>query len=267
MEYNDMKSVDFVVNKIIGAVKNKQGFSLIRTNDGEKEVLYREIFKYKDIWKYPYKGMCDVSYIFIEEKCYEQVFNELKKSILNADFVGYSNNYIMIDSYIKAGLKYPMDNGCYVWINHHLPARKRFIEKVICNNKIALIGNMLGTYNEIKKINNNCEWFKDVMVVKNYDDLAVIEKYLQSIDYDIILVSLGVWAKILCNNVKNLGKIAIDWGSTTDFHWEEKYLFNTKYNNLSDYYNQYNGLLNILENEYVPKEAVEKYLIAGNVFD
>ena len=264
-----MKSVDFVVNKIIGAVKNKQGFSLIRTNDGEKEVLYREIFKYKDIWKYPYKGMSAEPLIFIEEKCYTQVFEDLKKSVLNADFVGYSSDFWMPDSYRKSGLSYPMSNSCYVWINHHLPARKYFVEEVICKKRILLIGKSMkaGTEKQIKKLTSNYILWEGITTPKNYEDLDVIKNFIQNTDFEVALIGLGVWAKLICNYIKSIGKIAIDWGSTTDFYWEEKYLFNTKYDNLSDYYNQYNGLLNILENEYVPKEAVEKYLIAGNVFD
>lgn len=204
-------SVDQIHSKIVKALIEKQGFSLIRVGDGETRVMaHGDLISDDSIPNWiTYTGVT-----LPDQKVKQMLLDALRK----ADVVGLpiekkwpEFKFLMLRIISRYGLK--LKNICPSRMNFSLWG-KGYIRKLVQNQKIILVGR------QAKKAKSHFERFTQVLQTYDLPNISFLEDTLDKIrsnlDFSIALVSAGIPAKILCVRLAELGKIAIDFGHVMD---------------------------------------------------
>lgn len=232
-----MKRVNLedVITGIITACNEKKPFSVVRIGDGEINVLKGKIVGMA-VWVHPGNNHCvKASAEFLVERT--------RRAVRNADCLGIFSGDKWTYEAMKIGNCEPKDRPeFYAFGNLHLVTRKNFVDEILRKKKLVLIGDsMQRYYNEVLK-----QKLPDVQaivytgknLIYNKEDYNNIVNFLKENkdNFDVALISMGVWAEALVDEVKEMGKVGIDFGHAADHQLVGEYEINLKYDSINDYY-------------------------------
>jgi len=224
---------DQMFERILKSVAENRPFSLIRMGDGENVVLSGEIFKFYE-WSYPGENRCI-------QGSYEYLRSGMVEAVKNCDLAGiFLGDTWTYDALAKAGAINP-EFQAYAFCNLFMAGFKPFVDNIMRNKKLLLIGSSMGEYNDLLKSK-----IPEARTIAIYKDMVIRSKVhcdelYQKIDaclgdFEVALVSMGVWALPICDYLKKKGKIAIDYGHAASHQLIGEYEINLQYDDMDDYF-------------------------------
>ncbi len=232
-----MKRVNLedIITDIINACNEKKPFSMIRLGDGEIEVLKGTMIG-QALWVHPANNHC-------QKNSAQFLVDRTRQAVKNADCLGiFAGDKWTYDAMKKAGCEANDRPEFYAFGNIHLVTRKNFVDEVLKKRRLALVGNSMERWDKeiLKQKIPNAQSIvslgKNLIYTKeDYDNIVRFLKDNKD-KYDVALISMGVWAEALVDEVKKLGKVGIDFGHAADHQIIGEYEINLKYDSIDDYY-------------------------------
>jgi len=224
-------NINIIIDEIIEALDKKKGYSLVRIGDGENIVLSGEILKHS-IWDYRGENK-------IEGSSMQMARLMLTNAIREASMIGC----FVVDDWTKRsfeiqGLKYPPDRYCYAWLNLFLCTRLKFLKEVLMKHKFLLLGFPMKEWAEkfLKPLGVNYFVPSIKYDISNMYEYDIIRNEMRNNDFDIALISMGVWAPALANEALHMNKVGIDYGHAPNHNFINEYPINTQYEDIEEYY-------------------------------
>ena len=192
------------LNEFEEAVKNKVGYSWIRLGDSEHNVLLHlskhippsEVRK-KICWAGT-PGYCGATLPNPELK------TRLISAVKNANLVGvFKGDPELYKAFDVNGLD--PKNICYAYDSIALPMNKQFCELLV-KYKCLLVGGGIHSFNAKdyskyvkERLNVDMDYITEI---QNYSHIESCMNKIEQKDFDICLISAGVNAKLICNEMK-----------------------------------------------------------------
>ncbi len=220
------------IDMIIGFIKNNQAASVVRLGDGEIDAVNGKPAQF-NLWNYPGQNKC-------ENKSAKFLKESIKEAIVTADMTGiFLNDCWTFAAINGANIPIPK-NIFYAFSNLHWVSRKRFVDEILRKKKLLLIGSIMNQWSKILKEKvpeAQITVFGGNSLIQNEAQCTAITEYAQSNkNYDVALVSMGVWAGPICSAIKKAGKIGIDYGHAASHQNIGEYSINNQWANIDDYY-------------------------------
>lgn len=234
-----------IIKQIGNAINNKKGFSFVRVGDGELVLLAQEIvLSQKEImskywWSKNSLSYCGTSLPNIKLR------DLMIKAIKNADIVGMFEESIYEERFNPAcmdvakfntivfdKLQFFPEQICYAFENVYLPMNYEFI-KLIIDYPPLIIGGEATKFIEFlnKRLKLNIQ---QSVSIKDYSELDDCIKAISKIDFQWALVSAGVNALPICDYIKSINKVSVDFGHAPDYVMYPNIYTNFKYKFLKD---------------------------------
>jgi len=214
------------LTSLYSALEEGRPWSLVRLGDGELKIL----------------GMAHAPLSHVENRVASTSdLGMLRRSsiqaIRNADWVGWHQDP-WLGFWMEAFGLLPAlyERSAYAWVNLHMGLRRSFVERVLRQEPLFLIGEpmerWLADYLRPLGLGEKAKVYRGQSTPSNERELRGIFRAIEASEARVIMASLGVWALPVCDCAKGLGKIGIDWGHAPDHnlqfnepHWQ--YRLNT----------------------------------------
>jgi len=223
-----------VIDKVADAIINKKPYSVIRLGDGEIDVVNGKVLGFP-LWCHPGNNHC-------RQSAAPFLVEQTRRAVKESDMIGiFEGDYWTYDA-LKAGdCDIEGKPEFYAFGNLHLCTRKKFVDSVFRNSRVALVGLSMPKYNELvkSKIPNakTIVYGGDCMIYTKQEYDGIVNFLRINVDnYDVVLVSLGVWSESVVAEAKRLGAVAIDFGHAADHQLIGEYPLNLQYNDIEEYY-------------------------------
>ncbi|QHE54106.1 GT-D fold domain-containing glycosyltransferase [Pontibacillus sp. HMF3514] len=215
-----LKNAGEIANEIRKALKEQQGYSLIRLGDGELTFLSHDLlFSSEEIEKEPrlkFLGYAGVSLPNHEAR------NYLTSKLLQSNAIGIPlARFPMFQTlFTKLANHHKWDltkmNLTSSTINFDLFHYTTLLHEILSNYKVLLIGNKMEQGKDyLEKLG-----YKNIVgniPVKGIKSVSDVVKKAKNFDYDVAIVSSGIPATLICNLLAEDHKVAIDFGHTIDW--------------------------------------------------
>lgn len=202
-----------IIARIRYCLRNQTGFSLVRIGDAENQVLAQgtiypeEVIK--NLWWANYEGWTGITLPNYEAR------DRLIENIKKADMVGVLHQN---DAYEWKSLteevftlyKIKPRQLCYAFVNTYLPPNEEF-RALIKKCRLLLVGQMAGALAAFLQETMQIE-VAGTVAISQYSQIDQVIQQIQSIDYNLALLSAGSNAVILAPMIASMGKIALDFG-------------------------------------------------------
>lgn len=206
----DSQHISVMLSDLYDAVDTGRPWSLVRLGDGELQALQgvHAPWKYCENWC---ATTADAG----------ALRDRTVMAIGAADWVGWHQDPWLTQALTDVGLLPAVyERSQFGWCNLHMGIRRGFVERVLRNQPLFLVGepmqrwldevlrpNGLGAQTEIWGGKTHPETMGEV--------LQIMEAARDSAAR-VVLASLGVWAPAVVDFARRSGKIGIDWGHTPD---------------------------------------------------
>lgn len=217
-----------IINQIKNAIDNNKGFSLVRIGDGELVILAQEIIlSHKTImsnygWAYNSLSYCGTPLPNIK------IRDSMNKAVKNADIVGVFEETIYDERFNPAcmdvarfntlvfdKLDFYSEQICYAFENIYLPMNYKFIELIIKYPPLIIGGEtdkFVDFLSKTLKLN-----IQQGIPIKDYFELDKCINEISKTDFKWALVSAGANALPICDYIKSIGKVGVDFGHAPDY--------------------------------------------------
>lgn len=223
-----------VIDKIADALSSKKPYSVMRIGDGEIDVINGKVLGFT-LWCHPGNN-------HVRQESAPFLVEQTRKAVAESDVIGiFEGDYWTYDALKAGNCDIEGKPEFFAFGNLHLCTRKKFVDTVFRNSRVALVGLSMPQYNNLVKSKipdaKTIVYGGNCMIYTKLEYDGIINFLRSNIDnYDVALVSLGVWAEAVVGEVKRLGKAGIDFGHAADHQLIGEYPLNLEYDNLDDYY-------------------------------
>lgn len=205
-------------SSILDAVEQKKPFALIRLGDGEMLTLSQNTVLTEEEVRLAGGHFLKYAGLNIPDL---RARDELVSSIYRSDLIGvpehrgqrYQGLLHKIIRYY--GWNAEQMNLTSSLINYSLNGQTGFYHRLFSHPKILLIGNRMLAFREWL-LRNGYHGVAGVIPVAGVSDIDNVFVQAARFDFDVAVVSGGIAACILCTRLKDMGKVAIDFGHMAD---------------------------------------------------
>ena len=226
-----------LITRLVDIANANKPFYMLRLGDCTVRILRGDPLKMTDPFAHPGGNFCD-------KESAEYLVNGMREAIDNVDMCGiFKNDADIFMGIESSGVKIPLVRF-HAFNNLLFACDKRFVDAILRTKKLLIINNRAAQYKKILDETlpeSNSIVFPGDAALKNKSDCEKVLEFVRTADYEVAIVSMGMWADKILHEVKKAGKIGIDYGHALDHHIIGQYPINAEYDNMADYCNVYHG--------------------------
>ncbi|MFS1517424.1 GT-D fold domain-containing glycosyltransferase [Bacillus sp. SCS-151] len=214
-----LKNAEHIANEIREALRNGKGYSLVRIGDGELIFLSHDLINSsEEINKEPRLQFLSYAGVTLPD---HETRDFLTEKLLLTNVIGvpiaryptFQNLFIKLVNYHNWNLK--KMNVTSSFIHFELCRYTTLYHELLQHHRVLLIGN---------KMNEGRKYFEDIgyenivgnVPVFGVKDVSNVITRAKEYEYDVVFVSAGIAANLICVELAQEGKIAIDFGHLID---------------------------------------------------
>lgn len=231
IDYGPMLSTLEVIEEVERAIQERKPFSLVRVGDGENIVLaQRHVMPLEEVIKTRWGKLSRTTKDKGIRLPHEKARDRLIQSLRRADVVGIPHYN---DGEIRAPQKFlrPLTDRCFrmyaiapkkvchTFVNRHMVGEKSFWE-MLSGRKVAVISRWASAFAKLVKTEYaDCRInFTALLPFSHYEEIKETVKEMKGVSCDLVLVSAGINALILCDKLaREQGRVALDFGKAAMF--------------------------------------------------
>lgn len=206
MKLDKLQPIEGLLADLYHAMLQSRGWSFVRIGDGEVSAL-KCVPDGSTPWIHRHNQADGDSIEFLQQG--------LRIAYSKADWVGVFNEDAETEkAFINHGIPEPK-RQVYAWANRHLTLFSDFMA-ILRKEPVLLIGRPMAAWAKLCGL-SRATVFAGNTSPHNVGDIKTILKTVGRFDGRLVLASLGVWAKSVCNQAKQTGRIGIDFGHAADY--------------------------------------------------
>jgi len=143
------------------------------------------------------------------------------RAIQEADWIGWHQDKWLTQWMEAIGmLPQAYERGQYAWANLHMGIRRGFVERVLRDETIYLIGapmqQWVDEYLRPRGLARSVLIWAGNSTISTAAEFYTICKTIETSGARIVLASMGIWAVPIAGYCKRVGKVGLDWGHLPD---------------------------------------------------